>query len=1012
MLRIMSALTFELLSAELADALRGQSNTPLETTVRCTLGRDKVMVLVEYPLDSAQAEPMAGQTLDWLERQLREQFDTAGLPEEAVELADVGAEVPVQLFLKHMSETKPFTMRSFIWKVDDGFDDLFGELGGEEVGDRSVLYETEQVIAQEAGAERAAVQTAQMGATYDYDRPQFHRVAPESEALETGAISADAQETDPTEITATGINAVKTGVLPEAPSADKPVFTAPLLNGSALVEGDLAGDGLTSNLSQSDLEEELVPPELDHEHFQLEPESELEVETHYASAEDLGKGSEEAYGLESLDGIFQREDEFALASEASLDADLAADLAAAGLPAAGFSTGKEAAELTLPGEPLEVDADDDFNLPTLDLPGANVPDIQAADADFFNVEAASSTQALLLEPVELDFSADLDASLATSHEANAYGAASSFPVPVEPGSQEDSPEVAPEESEDICPKVEPGFSSEPDLSLELEDSLELEEEPDSSLESDLYVESDSVLDADLSLGSDLSTDASDYEDYEAAPPEDELIAYGYQEEGSDEEDEDDPVYQLGDLSAQANEEDPLEPVGLIDENEVQRQRELWNQQSRSHNSWIFAGALGFIVVGVLGFVFSRPCTFGECTRLQTAQTMSEEAISSLRGESSLAAVTDSKQQLKRSVGLLAPIPIWSRYYTQAQALLPGYEDQVRSLNYVTEAQAKAYQAAVDSQNPPHPVSTWQQIAADWLAASKALEAVPADSPVRELADRKLTEYRANRATILVRIDAESKAEVGMRQAQQSASLGNKQIQAAGALEDWETALASWESAVDNLSQIPQGTNAHGEAQQLLPEYLEKLEEVRSRTEQERNASRSLFQAKQIAVEAQRAEAEEQWSIAVENWQRALRQLQTVREGTLAYAEAQAVKGLYTTALGKAENNFQIALRFQPIEPGFFTVCGVAGTQKCTYSVRAGSVRLDLFDGYDTVINQSITPPDQRNGAIEVSQLVSESNRLLREITLLSTQGQLPVEIYDAKGDFLARYRPDLNGFTR
>ena len=115
----MSALTFELLSTELTQALAAQSDTPPDTTARCNLGRDKVMVLVEYPLDSAQAEPLASETLDWLEQHLRAQFDTTGLPEEAADLAEDGEEVAVQLFLKHYSESKPFTMRSFIWKVDD-----------------------------------------------------------------------------------------------------------------------------------------------------------------------------------------------------------------------------------------------------------------------------------------------------------------------------------------------------------------------------------------------------------------------------------------------------------------------------------------------------------------------------------------------------------------------------------------------------------------------------------------------------------------------------------------------------------------------------------------------------------------------------------------------------------------------------------------------------------------------------------------------------------------------------
>ena len=185
-------------------------------------------------------------------------------------------------------------------------------------------------------------------------------------------------------------------------------------------------------------------------------------------------------------------------------------------------------------------------------------------------------------------------------------------------------------------------------------------------------------------------------------------------------------------------------------------------------------------------------------------------------------------------------------------MLPEYENQVQALTYVATAQETAYSAAVSSQDPPHPVSTWQKIADDWLKAAEMLEKVPNDSAVRELADNKLIEYRANRATILVRIDAESKAEVSLRQAMQAASLGTQQAENATSVEAWETALASWEQVVDNLSQIPQGTNAHAEAQKLLPEYLKKLDEVRNRTERERSASELLSQAKQLAADAQKS----------------------------------------------------------------------------------------------------------------------------------------------------------------
>jgi len=251
---------------------------------------------------------------------------------------------------------------------------------------------------------------------------------------------------------------------------------------------------------------------------------------------------------------------------------------------------------------------------------------------------------------------------------------------------------------------------------------------------------------------------------------------------------------------------------------------------------------------------------------------------------------------------------------------------------------------------------------------------------------------------------------------QAASLGTQQAENATSVEAWETALASWEQVVDNLSQIPQGTNAHAEAQKLLPEYLKKLDEVRNRTERERSASELLSQAKQLAADAQKAEVEEQWSQSVQTWKSAASQLQGIPHGTMVHAEAQALYGLYTNEVSKSGNNLQVALRFQPFEPSFFAACGVTGNQKCTYAVTRGNIRLDLFEGYDMLIDQTITPPDQRMAQLasdpSFPQLSEQSNQLLQDISELSTQAQVPVRLYDAKGEFLAMYRPDLKGFTR
>ena len=1153
----MSALTFETLSTELTQALRMQTGTPPETTARCTLGRDKVMVLVEYPLDSASAEPMATETLDWLEKFLREQFDNKGLPDTAVDLAEGGTEAPVQLFLKHVSEPKPFTMRSFIWKVDDGFDDLFGSADAALQGSVSGFYDRQEGSRQEGSCQEGSRQegsrqedSSRKEGNGSYAQPVFQRANGSRQAVVLSADSALSESIQ---------------------SSPQPILSSESELDS-LSPDSLSSDSLDP-ASYADVDEP-IPVELEDDHLPLEldPEPDFESELGISSAEAAVSRSDAdnphiAPDISS-DIEASLEDELIIASPLSFGSDLSSDLSselskelaleddlAAGLEAdlsaelsdgiasEGFAV-DESTEFSLPGEAPDLGSEE-FSLPTLELPGAKVPDIEPADADFFNLESGLASGSGFAGPVALDsmssdlMSSDLMASDASfeldagdrdgeneslleeadSAEADEPEATGEFgaealnesaieisdteaivtdALSVETLELSEAPEPSEESEPSEAPKTSeaPESPEAPETPEYLEESAALEEpdldasswneaeqgvadsEVSALYEEEHYEEEDpheeefheeefhgeehyeealsesdeddvegthpetahpeptlpelpppaaslafeaDADDSDLTSSDGLERDESDNEaeTHDSDIREYDPDAYEREYEELDEQEtEEEEFYYLEE--EEAEEEEIFEDVAAIDETEVQRQRELWQQQSKK-NPWIFVGAAGFALVGAIAFVATRPCTVGSCDRIQVAQTTTEEAIRDLRTDDSLDSVLATKKQIKRSVGMLSPIPVWSPHYRQAQSDLPYYKGQIQALDLVADAQGKAYRAALASQNPPHPVAQWQSIANDWLAAAEALKAVPSDSPVRELADRKLAEYRTNRATILVRIDAEAEAEVGLRQAQNNASLGTKQLESATSAEDWETALASWEAAVDNLSLIPKGTNAYAEAQKLLPEYLEKLDEVRIRATQEISANESLIEAKQLAAAAQRTEAEAQWSASVDNWRRAYSELQAVPEGTLAHAEAKALIRLYASELSEAESTVQVALRFQSIEPNFFAACGVTATQTCTYSVQGGKIRMDLFEGYDSVIDQSITPPDQRSasnisddGTLQVisPQFVGSGNQLLKNITFLGTQAQAPIELYDAKGELMATYRPDLEGFTR
>jgi len=954
----MSALTFKDLSTELTQAIETQLDTPSGTKARCTLGREKVMVLVEYPSETSQSAPLADSTLDWLEQSLRQQFDTVGLPEEAADLTETGEAVAVQLFLKHHSEPKPFTARSFVWKVADGFNDLFG------------------------------TPTDDSDSVTEIPLPIFQD--------ETGSLSSPEANVE-ADIEANEAN---------IEDAFLPISTVENLDSE---DFSLPEEEPTVDLDNSDLD----ASDLDASDLDL-PTIDLPI----AYAEGSNPSDE---------GFFDFEAGNVFSPSAATDNELAADFENALDRSAAQLVGDETdAELAI--------ADDMFS----ELLDSELLASENATAEPTQHSNVGTWQPLPTQPSGLSQEATQTAANVEASAPELTGDLSKAAVrlrdpfdgdrPIDIGKNDTSSDLPSSNKTNDQPFIEDASDENPvknwtaDFSNLTTDELDPGEDifalDDDAAEpgEDIFETSEDETDEDEAdedeTGAEIGFDAYGSDEYDAeglGTYELDTSEYAADE---DETAEDDELPEEGYQLEQASEEDTsYESVALIDEREVQQQREQWQQQTKG-NPWFFAGAIGFFVIGLLGFVLTRPCSFGACPRIETAQAEGERALSDLTLEANAEAVAAAKQQLNRSVRSLQPIPFWSPHYSEANAVLPQFESQLTALDRVSAAQAQAYAAALASQNPPHSSTKWEEIAQQWRGAIATLENVPTDNQVRRLADRKLTEYRANLSTIKVRIDAESQAETSLLTAQKAATLAAATAKQASSLEGWESALQSWESAVEQIDQIPLGTLAYEEAQGLQAEYRQQMETVRDRALQERNASRNLSKAQQLASDAERVASEDQWTVAVQTWTAAVKQVQDIAPGTSAHTKAQPLVSFYQQSLKKADSNRQVSQRFQPVEPSFYTACGATTVQRCTYSVRGGNVRLNLLENYDRAINQSITPPDQRSEVTLDSGVVTQSNQLLKEITLLSTQGNFPIELYDAKGEFLARYRPDLNGFVK
>lgn len=453
-------------------------------------------------------------------------------------------------------------------------------------------------------------------------------------------------------------------------------------------------------------------------------------------------------------------------------------------------------------------------------------------------------------------------------------------------------------------------------------------------------------------------------------------------------------------------------IAAVDEEDVLSQSPEPRRET-SKTRLIAAGVFGAILVGGLGYVVTRPCVLGNCDRIDKAQALGDAALVELGNSPSPQTVLDMRDQLRGAVKQLRPIPVWSFHHQKAQGILSTYQSEVSDLDSVIGAQTLATEASTASQSPPHPIDYWQEVADKWKEAISQLESIDTESQIyEEIVVPKLNEYRANLATIEGRISAEQDADDSVNQALQSALLATKQTEIANSLTTWETALQSWQTAVSQLKQIPQGTLAYGEAQKLLPEYEGELSQVRTRTRQERVADQFYNEAVRYAAEARKFETENQWTLSLLNWRDAVSQIQGIPEGTVRYQEGQNLLKTYQPSLNQAQENLRLAMRFQKAEESFVQACG-ATSQFCTYEMKGNKVQVTLAEGYDDLVELSITPPNQRVTPPSANnQLIVQTNRLLNEITNIGKRTQLPIELLDEGGAFIARYKPELDGYVK
>lgn len=404
------------------------------------------------------------------------------------------------------------------------------------------------------------------------------------------------------------------------------------------------------------------------------------------------------------------------------------------------------------------------------------------------------------------------------------------------------------------------------------------------------------------------------------------------------------------------------------------------------------------------YFLTRPCVVGSCREIPAARTLSQQALRTLQRPVSGSEILAVQQQLAQATEILKSIPPWSVHHREAQNQLKAYFQEAQMLNQLVEGLQRGATAAERSLNPPHSPSEWREIQQLWREAISLLEAVPPNRNLNQLRQQKLKDYRLNLAAANWRLTAEKKATENLEAAKEGVRVAEARQGVAQSLESWQLVHISWLTAVNRLKEIPQGTTAYAESQQMLRAYEPKLAAAYDRKVQEQIAANTYRQAIKQAKLAESFQGQEQWSLAVMNWRNAVASARKVPEGTFFYRNAQPLIGSYTEALKQAEVKLRLVTALQQTQNDLQQTC--SGTPKlCDYTVTSTVIKVQMTPAYMQMLDQTAIAAQESGDPRTQDALLNHVQALAEALKAISNNAGIPLELYAPDGYLMRVHQP-------
>ncbi|OWY67535.1 hypothetical protein B7486_31180 [cyanobacterium TDX16] len=419
---------------------------------------------------------------------------------------------------------------------------------------------------------------------------------------------------------------------------------------------------------------------------------------------------------------------------------------------------------------------------------------------------------------------------------------------------------------------------------------------------------------------------------------------------------------------------------------------------------IAGGGVAIVAFFSSAYVLSSPCTIGRCQQLATAKQLYQESNRIVQGAKQRSELIDAEKQLQDANNLLKQIPPWSSRHQEAQNFSSTIANRATNVDRVLAALEEGDTAANKLKQPIRSLEDWRAIQALWQRAIASLSAVPKDSDLYPLAQRKTTEYRGSLQAIEQKMQAEQQAFQKFPQAQSSAQAAQQQQLTARSLQAWQIVRTNWQNAVDNLSSIPQSSTTYQQAQQLLAQYRPQLQAASDRVAKETISTKAFSQAVNFAELAERQEQQNQFATAQTNWRQALIFAQQIPSGTQYYDRARSLINTYTAKLEQANSNLQGANLTQKVRADLDRACS-GRIRVCRYKLDNKQIFVQLTSSYEQAVEKTFINARLRGDSKAQSDIATQYRTLKQVLEGISNTTRLPLQIYASDGGQMHSYKP-------